>query len=197
MKEAFFNESVFNLVLLPLLIMFARIIDVSLGTIRVIFISKGEKFISAAIGFFEVLIWLLAITKIMDNLNNVYMYIAYAAGFAIGTYLGIFLEKKILIGKVMVRFTTSKDSKGIIEELRRKRYTFTCVGVDGPDGKVNSLHVIINKKDLSKLIDYIIKYDEKTFYTVEEVKIVSEYKFSKADEKKVIDVASVDNVKNK
>ena len=174
MLNIFSNHDLTTLVVVPLLILVARIVDVSLGTIRLIFISKGEKLISAAIGFFEVLIWLLAITKIMDNLNNVFAYLAYATGFATGTYLGIVIEHRLLIGKVMVRFTTEKDSKGLVEELRKKRYTFTCIGVDGPDGKVKSIHVIINKKDLSRLLAYIVQYDENAFYNVEEVKIVTE-----------------------
>ncbi len=168
------GEEFITLVAVPLLILIARVIDVTMGTVRLIFVSKGEKLLSAAIGFFEVLVWLLAITRIMDNLTNVYAYLAYASGFSIGTYLGIIIENKMLVGKVMVRFTTDKDSKAIIEELRNKRYTFTCVGVDGPNGEVKSLHVIINKKDLKKLINYITKYDEKAFYTVEDVKIVTE-----------------------
>jgi uncharacterized protein YebE (UPF0316 family) len=168
------SDQIITLIVIPLLILIARIVDVTLGTIRVIFISKGEKLISAIIGFFEVLIWLVAITRIMDNLTNIYAYLAYATGFSIGTYLGVLLEKKILIGKVMVRFTTSKDSIDLIGELRRKRYTFTCVGVDGPSGEVKSLNVIINKKDFHKLIKHMLEYDPDAFYTVEEVKIVTE-----------------------
>ncbi len=176
MLDFFASDDFITLVAVPLLILIARIVDVTMGTVRLIFISKGEKLFSALIGFFEVLIWLLAITRIMDNLTNVYAYLAYAAGFSIGTYLGVIIENKMTVGKVMVRFTTDKDSKSLIEELRNKRYTFTCVGVDGPNGLVQSLHVIINKKDLKKLINYIIKYDENAFYTVEDVKIVTEHK---------------------
>ena len=132
MMDLLLSNEFFTLIIIPLLIMAARIIDVTMGTIRLIFISKGERLLSAGIGFFEVLVWLLAITRIMDNLTNVNAYITYAAGFSIGTYLGITIENRITVGKVMVRFTTTKDSAEIVEELRRKRYTFTCVGVDGP-----------------------------------------------------------------
>jgi uncharacterized protein YebE (UPF0316 family) len=188
MLDFFASADLVTLVLVPLLILIARVVDVSMGTVRLIFISKGEKLLSAVIGFFEVLIWLLAITRIMDNLTNVYAYLAYAAGFAIGTYAGIIIENKLTVGKVMVRFTTDKDSKVLIEELRNKRYTFTCVGVDGPNGEVQSLHVIINKKDLKKLINYITKYDDKAFYTVEDVRIVTEHTNYAAPEKPVISV---------
>ncbi len=176
MLEILQNEQFITLFIIPLLILIARIVDVTLGTIRLIFISKGEKLLSAVIGFFEVLIWLLAITRIMDNLSNIYAYLAYALGFSLGTYIGIILEQKILIGKVIVRVITHKDSKDLIEELRRKRYTFTCIGVDGPDGEVKSLHVICHKKDVGKVINYVTEYDENAFYSVEDVRIVTEHK---------------------
>jgi uncharacterized protein YebE (UPF0316 family) len=82
MSDVFLNESMVTYVFIPLLILIARIIDVSLGTIRMIFITKGEKLLASGLGFFEVLIWLVAITRIMNNLTNVYAYIAYATGFA-------------------------------------------------------------------------------------------------------------------
>ncbi|MFT4303066.1 MAG: DUF2179 domain-containing protein [Candidatus Woesearchaeota archaeon] len=174
MIESLTNENIITFFVIPVLILIARILDVTMGTIRLIFISKGEKLWSAIIGFFETIIWLLAITRIMNNLSNVYAYVAFALGFAIGTYLGIMIEQKILIGKVIARIITSKDSKDIIDELRSKRYTFTCVGVDGPDGEVKSIHVIIHKKDIAKLIDFILKYDKNAFYTIEDVKIVTD-----------------------
>ncbi|MCC7574838.1 DUF2179 domain-containing protein [Candidatus Woesearchaeota archaeon] len=184
--EAAVSTDLVTLIIIPLLILIARIVDVTLGTIRLIFISKGEKLLSVIIGFFEVLIWLVAITRIMDNLTNVYAYLAYATGFAIGTYLGIVIEKKIRIGKVIVRVTTHKDAQDLVEELRRKRYTFTSIGVDGPDGEVKSLHTIIHKKDLDKLLKYITNYDKDAFYTVEDVKIVTEHNNDSAIKQKPV-----------
>ncbi len=172
-------------VLIPLLILVARVLDVTLGTVRMIFISKGEKLFSALVGFFEITIWLLALTRIMDNLTNVYAYLAYAIGFSFGTYLGVLVEERIHLGKVIVRVTTSKDSKKIIKELRDKRYTFTCIGVDGPNGKVESLHIILDKKHMNTLLNYIVKFDKKAFYTVEEAKIVTEHRFAKIPSEKV------------
>lgn len=182
------DEQIITLVVVPVLILISRIVDVSLGTVRLIFVAKGEKLLAAVLGFFEVLVWLLAITRIMDNLTNVYAYIAYASGFAIGTYLGIVIERKISVGKVIVRVVTSKDAKDLVTELREKRYTFTCIGVDGPDGEVQSLHVIIHKKDLSRLIEYVLKYDKDSFYTVEDVNIVTEHRASKAPEGGTVNV---------
>jgi len=87
--------AIFSYVVLPLLIFFARIADVSLGTIRIIFISKGFKLLSFIVGFFEVLIWLLAINQIWSDFSNPLLLLAYEAGFATGNYVGIYLDEKI------------------------------------------------------------------------------------------------------
>ncbi|MBI2112485.1 hypothetical protein HYT52_03045 [Candidatus Woesearchaeota archaeon] len=85
----------FTHIILPVLIFFARIADVSIGTVRVIFIAKGFKYLAPVLGFFEVLIWLTAIQQVFNNLTNAFTYIGYAAGFATGTYVGIILEEKL------------------------------------------------------------------------------------------------------
>ena len=94
MVEAFLTSPVFAFVVLPFMIFCARICDVTLGTIRVIFISKGIKYLAPIIGFFEVIIWLLAIGQVMNNLTNIVAYIAYGAGFAAGTYIGMAIEER-------------------------------------------------------------------------------------------------------
>ncbi|HER42916.1 MAG TPA: hypothetical protein ENO08_00460, partial [Candidatus Eisenbacteria bacterium] len=84
----FIDSELFKWVVLPLLIILARVIDVTIGTIRIVFVSRGHKVIAPILGFFEVLIWLLAIGQIMRNLSNFMCYIAYGTGFALGTYMG-------------------------------------------------------------------------------------------------------------
>ena len=92
---AFFNTTFYTWVLLPFLIFLARIFDVTLGTLRVIFITRGMKYFSALVGFIEILIWLLAIGQIFKNLNNIACYVAYAGGFATGSFLGIYFAEKL------------------------------------------------------------------------------------------------------
>jgi uncharacterized protein YebE (UPF0316 family) len=83
------NFGLYTWIVLPLLIFLARVVDVSMGTIRVIFVSRGLKYLAPVVGFFEVLIWLLAIGQIMKNLSSPLCYVAYAGGFAAGNYIGI------------------------------------------------------------------------------------------------------------
>ncbi len=87
---------------MPVLICLARIIDVTMSTVRIIFVSKGQKFLAPILGFFETLIWLLAITSIMQHLDQWQNYVAYALGFSLGTFSGIIIENKIALGHVMV-----------------------------------------------------------------------------------------------
>src|SRR5512136_1275959 len=112
--EAFVSTDLFTYVVLPILIFCARICDVSLGTIRVIFVSRGYRYLAPVLGFFEISIWLLAIGQIMRNLNNWTAYLAYAAGFALGTFVGITLEERLSIGMVIVRVITKRDCSPLI-----------------------------------------------------------------------------------
>lgn len=103
-----FESEIIILWLIPLLIFLSRVVDVSIGTIRIIFISRGWKFVSAGLGFIEVFIWVLAISQIMKNLDNVWAYFAYALGFACGTYVGMLIEEKIAVGTVLFQVITKK-----------------------------------------------------------------------------------------
>ena len=118
---------VFTWVLLPLLIFFARIMDVSIGTIRLIFVSKGFKFYAPLLGFFEVIIWLMAIGQIMQHLDNILCYIAYGLGFATGNFVGIYLEEKLSLGSVVLRIIPRKDTTDLIRHLRDSNYGVSSV----------------------------------------------------------------------
>ena len=88
----------FTWVGLPILIFLARILDQSIGTLRLIFLSKGMKHIAPFLGFFEVIIWLLAVGQIMQHLDNWLCYVAYGAGFAMGNFIGISIEERLSLG---------------------------------------------------------------------------------------------------
>jgi uncharacterized protein YebE (UPF0316 family) len=122
-----FDSEVYNWVILPLLIALARVMDVTVGTIRLIFVSRGYKYLAPILGFFEVIIWLLAIGQIMQQLDNIMCYIGYGAGFAMGNYIGIRLVEKMSIGTVVVRIIPKKDTADLIAHLREANYGVTSV----------------------------------------------------------------------
>lgn len=182
MELIFLNSELFSLIILPILIFLARIVDVSMGTIRVIFISKGFRKYATIIGFFEVLIWLAAINQIMNNLTNIYYYLAYAAGFASGTYIGMAIEEKISVGKVLIRVITKKHSKELLKILKKSRYTTTSMGAESQDGKVRLIMTVVDRHDSQKVIDIVKKHNPHAFYSIEDVRFA--YQKTNIKEKK-------------
>jgi len=165
-------EFMFTYIALPLLIFFARVADVSLGTIRIIFISKGYKFLSLFIGFFEVLIWLTAINQIWSNLSNVWLYLAYAGGFATGNYVGIWLDEKISLGSAMVRIIIRKNSDKLIKALKKNNYQLTILNGRGANEEtdVKVILSVVKRKELKNLFKIVKEINPKAFYTVEDIR---------------------------
>jgi len=168
------SSDLFAWVILPLLIFFFRICDVSLGTIRVIFIAKGLKFIAPIIGFFEVIIWLLAIGQVMNNVTNVACYIAYGGGFAAGTLLGMTVEERLSIGTVIVRVISNEDITRLVSFLRAHSFGVTIADAEGSKGKVKIILSVIKRQDLDEVVRGIQHHLPGTFYSVEEIKSVAE-----------------------
>ncbi|MCC9166283.1 DUF2179 domain-containing protein [Pontibacter harenae] len=168
------DPSIVEWVIIPALIFMARIIDVTLGTLRIVFISKGDKMLAPLLGFVEVLIWLIAITQVMQNLNNVASYLAWAGGFATGNFLGLRIEQKLALGQVVVRVITAEPADGLIERLISKGYRLTCLDAHGTRGKVHLLFMIVKRKKLQKVLDIIRGFNPQAFYTIEDVRSVSE-----------------------
>ncbi|MDD1720188.1 MAG: DUF2179 domain-containing protein [Methanoregulaceae archaeon] len=172
--EFFIGPDLFAWVLLPLLIFSARICDVSLGTIRVIFISKGLKYLAPVIGFFEVIIWLLAIGQVMNNLTNAASYVAYGGGFAAGTLLGMMIEERLSLGTVAVRVITNKDAKELVDFLRTRHFGVTSIDAAGSTGPVTIIFMIVKRADLPGVVETIKGFQPGAFYSVEDVKSVAE-----------------------
>lgn len=173
-QSSFLNTPFFTWAVLPLLIFTARIVDVSLGTIRVIFVSRGLKYLAPVIGFFEILIWLLAIGQIFQNLDNMLCYLAYAAGFASGNFLGIYIVDRLSIGKVIVRVVTPRAAASLAAELRKLDFGVTAVEAQGAEGKVSVLFSVISRPDLDRFVAVLQRCTPRAFYSVEDVRYVNE-----------------------
>ncbi len=172
--QEFFGAEMYNWVVLPLLIALARIMDVTIGTIRLIFVSRGLKNLAPFLGFLEVIIWLLAIGQIMQQLDNFMSYIGYGAGFAAGNYIGILLVEKMSIGNVVIRIIPKKDTTELIAHLRAADYGVTTMDAEGKTGPVKILFSIVKKKDLKDALEIINTHNPNAFYTIEEVQKVNE-----------------------
>ena len=170
----FLSSPAFTWIVLPALIFLARICDVSLGTIRVIFVSRGFRNLAPFLGFFEISIWLFAIGQIMRDINDISIYLAYAAGFATGTYVGIALEGRLSLGTVLVRVITGQDSSGLIAALKEAAYGLTTHAADGAQGPVTIVFTVVKRKDLPRVVGIIREFNPHAFYSVEDVRHASE-----------------------
>ena len=165
------NSDTFSLIIVPILIFIARVTDVTFGTIRIILISRGRKFIAPIFAFFEIIIWLFAIGQIMQHLTNITYYLAYAFGFAAGTFVGIYVEEKMAIGMVIVRIITRKDASKLVEHLRSKGYGVTSFDGQGATGPVKLIHLTIERKDINNVVEIIKEFNPKAFFSIEEVRL--------------------------
>ncbi|MEI7661664.1 MAG: DUF2179 domain-containing protein [Bacteroidota bacterium] len=169
----FFDDATFMYLVLPLLIFVFRIVDQSIGTLRLIFAAKGLKHLAPFFAFFESFIWLVAIGQIMKHLDNVYCYLAFATGYATGNYIGILLEEALSIGTVVIRVIPRKDTTDLINNLRSHNYGVTVVPVDGMMGPTKMLFTTIRRKEARQVIGIIRQFNPTAFYTIDEVKVVS------------------------
>ncbi len=173
MDTAFFESSTYLYIVLPLLIFTARIIDVTLGTMRIIFVSKGQRMIAPILGFFEILIWIMAISQIMSNLNNFVCYFAYAAGFATGNWVGMRLEEHLAMGNLIIRMIVAKDVSHLVKNLNEKGYGTTTVHGEGSQGNVHLIYCIVKRSDLPEVTSIIEQFDPKIFFSIEDTRKVS------------------------
>jgi uncharacterized protein YebE (UPF0316 family) len=164
----------FSWVILPLLIIFARIADQTIGTIRLIFLSKGFRILAPVLGFFEVIIWLLAVSQIFQHLDNWFTYVAYGLGFAIGNYIGIVVENKISLGNVIVRIIPKLDTSELIKYLKEQSFGITIVDAEGSRGPVKVIFSIIKRRDIDSFVTIINRFNPNAFYTIEDVRAVHE-----------------------
>jgi uncharacterized protein YebE (UPF0316 family) len=164
-----------------LLIFLARIVDQSIGILRILFATKGFKYLALLAGFFESIVWLLAISQIMKHLDNVYCYIAFAGGFAIGNFTGIYIEQRLSIGNVIVRVVFQKDSKLTILLLKRLKFRITIVDAMGMENPVKMIFATIRRNDLKRFLRILNKNNPNAFYTVEDVRMVKEGYFEKTN----------------
>lgn len=167
------SETFFDYLVMPLLIFFARVVDVSINTLRIMFVLNGKNN-SAHTWLFEAFIWLLAIGQIFQNISNPMSYIAYAGGFATGTYVGMVIEERLALGRVLVRIITPEPLPQLVEYMKERGFRFTSVGAEGRYGKVILMFTVIKREMLPGLINKLKESDEKAFYTIESVKRISE-----------------------
>lgn len=167
--------------LLPFFIFFGRIFDVTLGTLRIIFVSKGEKYKAPIIGFFEVFIWIVIISQILQRADNMVAYLSYAGGYAAGNYVGILIEKRIAFGIILCRVYTNKPGLKLVNLFSLKGFGATLVHGTGSVNEVDIIETVIDRKQLKNVSSIILEFDKDAFYVIEDVRTRSRGIFPKSN----------------
>jgi len=170
-SQEFLDSTLFQWVLLPFLIFLARMCDVTLATLRNIFLSKSIKYIVPFIGFVEVMIWLLAISQIMKNLQNPVCFFAYAFGYSMGIFVGIKIEERLALGLQIMRIILSADeSASLTEALIKENYGVTIIEGSGSKGPVTIILAVVKRKEIPLVQKLINDVHPNTFYSIEDVR---------------------------
>ena len=174
MDHPFLNTEVFKWVVLPIFIFIARTLDVTLGTLRSVFVSKGFRKIVPFIGFVEVLIWLISIRQVMQHLDNPVCYIGFAGGFAMGTYVGLLIEGRLALGLQVLRLIVSSDWDPLVNALQKEKLGVTIMDGHGAKGPVKIIFTIVNRKDIARVRNIIKIVNPQAFYSIEDIRIANQ-----------------------
>lgn len=155
---------------LPLLIFVARVFDVTLGTLRIIFTSRGLRNLAPVLGFIETFIWIMAVSSLVKNAQNFAAYFGYASGFAMGTLVGMVIENKLAVGTLTIRAILRRDPKELITSLAEAGFGVTLVDAHGATGDVKLVYAIVKRFDLPAVIDIFHRTVPGAFLSIEEVR---------------------------
>ena len=165
---------------LPIIIFFGRIFDVSLGTLRIIFVSKGERLKAPIIGFFEILIWVVIISQVFSRANDIVTYLSYAAGYAAGNYVGILIEKRIAFGVILCRVYTNKSGSKLLKLFTLNGFGATMTHGTGSVNEVDIIETILERKHLKRVSNIVLEFDKDAFYVIEDIRTRSRGVFPKS-----------------
>ena len=166
------SAGVFPWLLVPA-IFFARVFDVSLGTFRTIIAFRGYRWLALCIGFVESVVWVLAISQVITHLDHWILILAYAGGFACGTWVGISLENRVAIGSELVRVISYCGPGKLASRLREKGYSAINLAGDAGSGEnVEVILVVDKRREIPRLINLIREVDPDAVLTVADVKSV-------------------------
>lgn len=166
-------DTLFSYPFLPFLVFLARICDVTLGTLRIIFISKGKKLLAPLFGFVEVFIWIAVIGQILEYASgDIICYFAYAAGYATGSYVGMRVEERLALGTQLIRIFTKKNGYDLVRLLNKNHFGATVTRGEGVGGEVYIIETFVNRKNSLNVQEVIGCFDSSAFYVVSDVRSV-------------------------
>jgi len=153
-------------------IVLGRVIDVTLGTLRTVFVVHGRRGIACVLGFFELLIWVVVVSRVVGNLGRPEFAVCYALGFALGTYLGITVEGWFGAGDQVIRVFTRAGPQ-LVQELRGLGYVVTQFEAAGKQGPISMLFLQTPRRKMRPVIEHVVRADPECFYIVDDIRLSS------------------------
>lgn len=147
-----------------------RVIDMTFDTLRMLFVVRGRKALAWVLGFFQSVIFVIAITTVLSNLNNPLNIVGYAAGFATGNVVGMFIEERLAIGYVKLSIISSGRGAVLAQGLREAGFAVTEIPARGRDGMVSMLSVSVRRREVMKAESLVHKNDADAFVIAEDVR---------------------------
>ncbi|MFI5379873.1 MAG: DUF2179 domain-containing protein [Tepidisphaerales bacterium] len=154
------------------LIFLARVTDMTLDTVRTAAIVQGRRYFAAALGFVEALVYICAVAKVLLNLDHRVYIVAYATGFAAGTYLGIVIEQRLAFGSQLVSLVT-RAGANLATALREAGFRLTELQGEGRDGEVSILYIELPRRQTRQLLRQVRELDPAAFCIVHDVRPVT------------------------
>ncbi len=152
-----------------------RLIDVSIGTLRIQYLVRGQRIFAAVLGFFESLTWVIAAGLVLSNLDEWYKVVAYAAGFGLGTALGGTLDGLIASGQVFLRVMAPSESPPVADELRKLGFGATVLNGEGRQGDVRLTLLAIPRRRQHEALRVIQRINPRAFVTIDAVSAATAY----------------------
>ncbi|MEX1184471.1 MAG: DUF2179 domain-containing protein [Gemmatimonadota bacterium] len=152
----------------PLAIFSLRIVDVSMSTVRIVLAVRGHKFLTPLIGFFEVLIWVVAVGSVVRYLDSPLHLLGYASGFSAGSLVGLLIEEKLAIGYATIRIVSTHAGVELADALRTIGFGVTEFAGHGRDGRVEIVYTVCKRRDTDRVLAEVERWDPQSFITVEQ-----------------------------
>ena len=146
-----------------------RLLDQTLGTLRMLYVNKGKPTFGAALGFIESAIWVVAISQVIKDLDDPYLVVGYALGFASGTIVGSYIESSIAIGDVVIRIFSPKDddSQLVAQKLRSEGFGVTIISGEGMEGEVSIAWCVAPRKKAKQVLNIVSEINPDAYVTTE------------------------------
>jgi uncharacterized protein YebE (UPF0316 family) len=164
----------FSILQTGILIFFARVCDVSLGTLRTILTVQGRSVLAFFFGLFEVLIWITIVSTVVLHIkDSPILVLFYGFGYATGNVVGIIVDRKLAFGLMVLRVITTERGREMAERLRKKGLAVTLFFGEGMTGTVTELYMAIRRRDLPWILTLVKEEDPNAFYITEHARDVS------------------------